>query len=395
MDTSKHRYLTQSVISDALLDRKIAIVSGPRQVGKSTLAQTIVPDPHNYFLYDKDEFRRAWARSPTQAIAGRAPGPFVLDEIHKDGRWKTKLKGIYDSTTPRPQIIVTGSARLDHFKRGGDSLLGRYVAYRLHPFSVGEGTAIPAPDELNFENRKPNYPWSDLMQLGGFPEPLFKGRREWAERWSRTRLDRIVLDDSRDISTITDLNAFKTLALLLADGVGSPLSVNALREDVGKAHATLTNWISILEALYVCFLIRPWSARIRKALRLEPKLYLFDVLSVPKDAVSKRLENLAALHLKKACDAWTDTAQGNFELRYLRDKNKREVDFAIIRDSKPWMLVECKSNEIEPSADLIYYSNILKPVYTIQLTTQANYQRRYQTTGVHVIDYESFFAAFP
>jgi predicted AAA+ superfamily ATPase len=263
------RYLTGAIGSDALARRKIAMISGPRQVGKSTLAKSLLESPQNYFLYDEEEFRRRWSKSPAEAISGRGEGVVVLDEIHKDRKWKTKLKGLYDTRGQDVPLIVTGSARLEHFRKGGDSLMGRYLPYRLMPLSVAESPACAAPDEILSQHRV-NFPWADILRLGGFPEPLLEGNEAQARRWSRLRLDRLVLEDSRDFLNISDLNAFRVLIDLLPERVGSLLSVNSLREDVGKAYATVRSWLGVLDVLYFCFTIRPYSGRLSRSLRAEP-----------------------------------------------------------------------------------------------------------------------------
>ena len=385
----RQRYLRQAIVGDALARRKIAMVCGPRQVGKTTLAKSILESSQNYFLYDEEGFRRRWSKSPAEAISGRGEGVVVLDEIHKDRKWKTKLKGIYD--TQGLPLLVTGSARLEHFRRGGDSLLGRYLPYRLFPFTVAESDAPVGPDEI-LSRRRVNFPWGDLLRLGGFPEPLLRGSEAEAKRWSRLRLDRLVLEDSRDFLNINDLNAFRVLADLLPERVGSLLSVNSLREDVGKAYATVRSWLGVLDILYFSFTIRPYSGRLSRALRAEPKLYLFDTLRIPADLESKRLENEVALHLFKACCFWTDTAQGDWELRFVRTKEKREVDFLLLRDAKPWMLVECKSGKKEPAKDLILFSQLLKPAHSFQLVSDESFDRRYPAHKVRVLGYQKFLS---
>ncbi|HVR73212.1 MAG TPA: ATP-binding protein [Planctomycetota bacterium] len=386
-----NRYLADAIHNDALARRKMAFISGPRQVGKSTLAKSLLSGEENYFLYDEETFRRAWAKSPGQAIAQRSPGTIVLDEIHKDRRWKTKLKGIADARPADLQIIVTGSARLDHYRRGSDSLLGRYLPYRLFPFSVAETGSPPAPDDA-LTTRQVSHRWADLLRLGGFPEPLLGGSENEALRWSRLRLDRLVLEDSRDFLNISDLNAFRTLIDLLPERVGSLLSVNSLREDVGKAYATVRSWMEVLDLLYYSFTIRPYAKRLARALKAEPKLYLFDILRIPVEHTAKRLENLVALHLLKACCFWTDTARGEFELRYIRDKEKREVDFLVLRDDKPWMMVECKSSQKEPARELVHFGAILKPLHRFQLVTDEDHDRSHAETRVRVLGYERFLS---
>ena len=385
------RYLTEAIHRDAIARRKIAMISGPRQVGKSTLAKSLLASPQNYFLYDDEDFRRRWSKSPREAISGRGDGVVVLDEIHKDRKWKARLKGLYDTLGRELPFVVTGSARLEHFRKGGDSLMGRYFPYRLFPFTVAEGPASVSPDAAG-SSRRVRFPWGDLMRFGGFPEPLLGGSELEAQRWSRLRIDRLVLEDSRDFLNISDLNAFRVLIDLLPERVGSLLSVNALREDVGKAYGTVRSWMGVLEALYHSFTIRPYSTRLSRALRAGPKLYLFDTLAIPTALWSKRLENQVAIHLLKACTFWTDTAQGEFDLRFVRTKEQREVDFLILRERKPWMLVECKTSETEPAKDLIAFTRSLKPPHSIQLVSDESIDRRYAEHGITVQGYERFLS---
>jgi hypothetical protein len=389
--TQGPRYLAQAIRDDALAKRKMAFVSGPRQVGKTTLAKSLLEHPQNYFLIDDEGFRRRWSKSPAGAISGRGPGVVVLDEIHKDRKWKAKLKGIHDTRGREIPIIVTGSARLEHFRKGSDSLLGRYLPYRLFPFTVGERASCVKPDEI-LSRRAVSFPWADILRLGGFPEPLLGGSEAEAMRWSRLRLDRLVLEDSRDFLNISDLNAFRVLIDLLPERVGSLLSVNSLREDVGKAYATVRSWLGVLDVLYYSFTIRPYGGRLARALRAEPKLFLFDTLRIPEELCSKRLENQVAIHLLKACCYWTDTAEGEWDLRFVRTKEKREVDFLMLRAGKPWMLLECKSGETEPSKDLVLFTKLLEPVHAIQLVSDESLDRWYPEHGIRVLGYERFLS---
>lgn len=388
------RYLQKIIPEDALAMGKMAFVTGPRQVGKSTLARTFLSAPSNYFLYDDEEFRRAWGRSAARAIEKRGPGPIVLDEIHKDRRWKSRLKGIFDRHTHSISLVVTGSARFDVFRKGSDSLLGRYIPYRLHPFSVSESETPPSPQEI-LEVSQVSYAWDDLMRLGGFPEPLLGAHEARAKRWSRLRLDRLVREDTRDFRAINDSQAFILMADLLPERVGSLLSVNALREDLNKAYATVRAWLKVLDILYFSFTVKPFSRHLRRANRADPKLYLYDVLRIPPRMMAKRLENLCALHLLKACHYWTDTAHGEFELAFIRTKDGREVDFVILESGRPWLLLECKSGNTTPSRDLVHFAERLKPRHTIQLTTQPDTDRSYPAlAGARVLSYERFFAGW-
>lgn len=385
------RYLTTLIRDDAIAANKMAFISGARQVGKTTLAKSFLTSPANYFSWDDSDFRRAWTRSAVGALAMRARGPVVLDELHKDRRWKTRIKGVFDVAGPGDGLIVTGSARLDLFRRGGDSLLGRYLPYRLHPFSVAESAHPIEPDEL-LSSTAPRHLLDDLLRLGGFPEPLFGGSELKARRWSRLRLERLLQEDVRDLRAVADLSGLRVLADLLPERVGSLLSINALREDIGVAFGTVRSWIQVFEALYHCFLVKPWSKRVHRAVHAVPKLYLYDILSIPAAARSARLENLTALHLLKACHFWTDAAYGEFDLRFVRDKEQREVDFLVVRDAKPWFLVECKSNDTQPSAALLRFRDQLAVPRAFQLVRKAGYDREYPELRTRVIDHERFLA---
>ncbi len=385
-----HRYLNNSIEDDALSAGKMAFISGPRQVGKTTLAQQIVNEPSlNYFNWDDQEFKVNWTKSPKQSIAGRSDGPIILDEIHKDRRWKNRLKGIYDTLGKSLQIIVTGSARMDAFRKGGDSLMGRYIPYRLNPLSVAETETPCSPDDV-FSKVDPIIRWTDLLMLGGFPEPQLNGSEQKAKRWSRLRLERLVREDVRDLRNISDLNALALLVALMPRQVGGLLSINALRIDADIAYGTAHAWIGVLQQLYHHFEVKPFANKLSRALRAEPKIYLFDILQL-KDPGARK-ENLLALHLLKACQFWTDTAQGEFDLRFIRTKEKEEVDFCVLRDKKVWMLVECKSSQIALSKHLVKFTEILRPDWSFQLVDDASYDRNYPQYGIRVTSLERFCA---
>lgn len=386
------RYLESLVRTDALRTGKMAFLSGPRQVGKTTLGKALLESPENYFSWDVASFRRAWSKDPAQAMADRGPGPVLLDELHKSRQWKRQLKGLYDVSGDQLSLIVTGSARLDLYRRGGDSLMGRYIPYRLHPFSVGERESCPAPDEVWQAEKKPIRPWQDLLRLGGFPEPFLEGSETKAARWSRLRLERLVREDVRDLRNISDLESLRVLTDLLPERVGSPLSLNSLRGDLSVAYGTIRSWVQVLEALYHCVLIRPYAANLKRALVAEPKLYLYDILSVADEAA--RQENLAALHLLKACQYWTDAGEGEFDLRYFRTKEKKEIDFMLLREKKPWALIECKSNARVPAASLVQYAKAFGTMHNVQLVRGDHYRKDFPAHNVRVQDYESFFASW-
>ncbi len=384
----KQRYLENQVEQDALAAKKMAFISGPRQVGKTTLAKNLLKVEANYFNWDMTTFRRKWAKDPTAIVHNLGPGPVVLDELHKYRFWKRSLKGLYDQFGNHLPLIVTGSARLDLFRKGGDSLLGRYLPYRLHPFSVAEAKDPKHPDEL--EPTKSRFPLKDLLRFSGFPEPLLTGDQGKARRWSRLRMERILMEDVRDLRAVANLSQLQLMVDLLPTKIGAPLSLNSLREDLEVAYGTVRSWIQLLNSLYIIFSIQPYAKNIKRSLKAEKKIYLFDPLMIEQEGAA--LENTIALHLLKACHYWTDTAQGHFELFYVRTKEKEEVDFCICRDKKVWMLVECKSSDIHINPHLIKFTRLLKPRFAFQAVRKKGFDRQNLATGIRIIDAERFLS---
>jgi predicted AAA+ superfamily ATPase len=296
-----------------------------------------------------------------------------LDEIHKYARWKSWLKGLYDKEGKTLQVVVTGSAKLDLFQRGGDSLLGRYNLLRLHPLSLGEIThqrLIPPP--ASAENwlapgtfKAFNESWSRLALRSGFPEPYLRNEDRHYQRWASRRSQLLIQEDIQSLTDIRHLSLIEHLALLLPERVGSLLSVNALREEIAVAHDTVSSWIEALERIYYCFLLKPFHRKISRSLKKERKLYLWDWSGLKNPAA--RFENMVASHLLKAVHLWTDLGYGDFELFYWRDREKREVDFVITRGKKPVALMECKRTDPSLSESLRRLGKDLGPIPMIQL----------------------------
>lgn len=334
----------------------MAFISGPRQVGKTTLAKSMGPDFDEtaYKNWDETEFRRLWVKSPNQIQqffsleAVNKSHLLILDEIHKSKSWKQKLKGIYDELSQDISILVTGSARLNVFKKGSDSLMGRYLNFRLHPFSYGElaGDGSLSPEEWRknlFKSptgKLSQEPLERLLKLSGFPEPYTSNSEKVLRVWRRGRNEKIVREDLRDLSRLPELSQVEMLTSLLPSKVGSPLSVQSLREDLEVAHDTVRRWLNYLKELFFFFEIKPWTKSIPRTLKKEGKIYLYDWTEIEDPGA--RFENLVACHLLKACHYWTDTGEGDFDLHYLRNKEKQEIDFLIVKDRKPWLCVESK-----------------------------------------------------
>jgi len=337
------RYLEKAV--SQALDRKMVFIGGPRQVGKTTFALGFLGKKANethpaYLNWDHPSVP---PRLRMAELPAREP-LLLLDEIHKYSRWRNLLKGIYDTEKSRRKIIVTGSARLDYYRKGGDSLAGRYRYFRLHPFSLRELSRRPAQSDLEA-----------LIKFGGFPEPLFAQNEAEHRIWKRDRLSRVIREDLRDLEHVREISLIEHLTDLLPSRVGSPLSVRSLREDLQIDHKTAERWLQILENLYVCFRILPYGAPRVRAVKKEKKLYLWDWSSV--EAPGPRMENLVASQLLKYCHFIEDTQGHVMELRYLRDTDKREIDFVVLKDKKPLFAVECKSGEKAIGTALRYFSD--------------------------------------
>jgi hypothetical protein len=324
------RYL-RGAVAATLARRKMAFVGGPRQVGKTTLALDLLgPDADErhpaYLTWDDPRLR------PRIREARLPPGErlIILDEIHKYARWRNLLKGIWDTEKAFRSIIVTGSARLDLYRKGGDSLAGRYRYFRLHPLSVGELFGSGATPDVD-----------RLLAFGGFPEPFLAGDPTEHRLWQRERLARVVGEDLRDLERVREISMVEHLVDLLPGKVGAPLSIANLRQNLEVDHKTVERWLHILESLYVCFRVAPYGTPRIRAVKKERKLYLWDWSAVP--APGPRFENLVASQLLKYCHFVEDTEGRAMELRYLRDTDRREVDFVVLRDRRPQFAVECKT----------------------------------------------------
>lgn len=351
------RYLEPQIVKD--LGVKMVFLSGPRQAGKTTIAREMLKSQ-----YDAAEYRQRylnWDDSSDRELIFRgaspfAPGLVVFDELHKYARWRQYLKGLYDKRGDELRILVTGSARLDYYRRGGDSLQGRYHHLRLHPLSLREVRA-GAGNVLG-----------DLLELGGFPEPFLSGSADEARRWSREYRARVLREDLADLEKVSELSLLEHLAVRLPDLVGSPLSINALREDLQVAHQTLSRWIGILERLYQVFRVYPFGAPAIRAVKKEAKHYQLDWSLV--GAPAARFENLVACHLLKENHFLEDARGIDRELRYFRDIEGREVDFVVLESKRPIRFIECKLGGKDTSPSLLYLHRKFPAVPAVQV--QAN-----------------------
>ena len=325
------------------LKEKMVFLGGPRQVGKTTFSQNLIPnykDDHPAYLnWDAAEDRKiimSGEFSKNQSL-------IVFDEIHKFVKWRNLIKGFYDKLKNTHQFLVTGSARLDFYRKGGDSLLGRYHYYRMHPLSLPEVSKNFS--EIEMER---------LLQFGGFPEPYLKQELVTLKRWHRQRRERIVYSDIRDLENVKEISHIELLVDALPARVGSPLSRKNLAQELEVDFKTVEKWVTILENVYYCYRIAPFGAPKIRAVKKEQKVYLWDWSEL--DDPGAKWENFVASHLLKYCHYLEDTQGDKMELRFLRDTEGREIDFVVLKNKKPIFAVECKSGEKNVSPHLKYFA---------------------------------------
>ncbi len=355
------RYLKSYIIKD--LQKKMVFLAGPRQSGKTTFAKDLLKlDDGNPV---KDYFNWDVAADRELLLKEKFPpgkGMLLLDEIHKYSGWRQMIKGLFDTRRDELKIMVTGSGRLDYYRYSGDSLQGRYHLYRMHPFSYAE---LGGGDDV----------LKKLLQYGGFPEPYLAASEIETRRWSRTYRTRLLEEDLNKLEDVKDVALVERLLLRLPDLVGSPLSINSLREDLQVAHPTVARWVEILERLYAIFRIYPFGSPKIRAVKKEAKHYHYD-WSLVEDPGS-RFENLVACHLLKWCHFRQDTEGWDMELRYFRDTDKREVDFVILEEKKPLYFIEVKTSSRSVSDALIYLKRKFPQVPAYQVSLE---EPTYQTT---------------
>ena len=368
------RYLEPWVERD--LTEKMVFISGPRQVGKTTLSLALLHGGENhpaYFNWDYEEDQKRLLRlefPPHEKL-------LVFDEIHKYKRWRNWLKGIYDKTKSKRRYLITGSARLDLYRRGGDALTGRYHFYRLHPLSLAEVDKDQSPKTVD-----------TLLHFGGYPEPFFAGSETKWRRWQRERLHQVLREDLRDLERVDDVVMLGRLVERLPALVGSPLSLNNLREDLQVAHRTVQNWVNILEKLFVVFRIFPYGSTRIRAVKKEAKAYLWDWSMVTSPG--GRFENFVACQLLKYCHFLKDTKGHDMELRYIRDTDKREVDFVVLKNQKPLFAVECKLDDAQIGLAIPYFVKRLTipRFFLVHLNQKRDFE--HASLPIRVLPYHTF-----
>jgi uncharacterized protein len=337
------RYLEEIVSRD--LAKKMVFLTGPRQVGKTTLAgQLLAAYPTGQYL----NFDNANDRKTITSHAWNPQAPLlVFDELHKMPRWKSWLKGVYDGKISENKILVTGSARVDFLKKSGDSLAGRFFSLRLHPLSVAEWCAEHGTTQ--------EQALSHLLERGGFPEAALALNVGESERWRLQYLDGLIREDILEFSRLQEINTMRVLVEMLRERVGSPLSVASLARDLSASTTTITRYLQILEAIYVIFTIKPWHKNIARSLLKAPKIYFYDS-GLVRGNEGVRFENSVAAHLLKWTHYQRDVNGKEVDLHYIRTKDESEVDFSIVTSGQVSQLIECKLSDTKPHTALTRFA---------------------------------------
>lgn len=375
---SAYKRIYDTIVSSHLeSERQMIFLSGPRQIGKTTICEAFATD---YLNWDDDDDKlrilagqKAVAQGLGLEIADKARKVVAFDEIHRYRRWKLFLKGFFDVYGKKTKIIVTGSARMDVYKRGGDSLMGRYFPYRMHPFSVAELLDVSLPERpVRVPRPLPETEWNALLEFGGFPEPFVRRNAAFSARWHRLRTEQLIRGDVRDMSEIVALDQMAALARILQERSGEQIVFDSLARDVKVSENTVKSWVSTLCALHYGFLVRPYHRHVAEAIRKTPKWFLRDWSRIKDEG--KRNETFMACHLLKAVEGWTDLGLGEFDLFYVRDKKKREVDFLVTRDDKPWFAVEVKTSDSKISENLRWVKDRIGVDHAFQVVMAMPYQ---------------------
>ena len=362
--------------------RQMIFLSGPRQAGKTTVSLMAkeFTSQFSYLNWDNLDHRKIVLEG-VESVASFAgldrltleEPIIVFDEIHKYSKWKTFLKGFFDTYKEKVKIIITGSSLLDIYKKGGDSLMGRYFPYRLHQLSIAKLQRVElSGKEINEPFQSKSNDFEKLLKNGGFPEPFIKNDPKFLNRWKTLRQEQLIREDLRDLSRIQELGQIEILAEILKHQSGQLTNYSSIAKKVNVSSDTIRRWIKTLQSFFYCFTVQPWSKNIPRSLIKEPKIYLWDWINVEEEG--SRVENLVASHLLKAVHFWTDCGFGQYDLWFIRDKERREVDFLVSQDKKPWFLIEVKlSSKGGISKNLAYFQDKIKAKHAFQVVFDMDY----------------------
>lgn len=390
-------------LDEEWLSNRMLFIAGPRQVGKTTYAKNKINQlGGSYFNWDDKKVRNAYALNPSFFDnEDKSRQLIIFDEIHKMRKWKNILKGAYDVYKSNYRFIITGSAKLDTFRKSGDSLVGRYFLTHMFPLSVGDlinnnfKEYIDADSLLkDAHDVKPKFSKEEmdqLINLGGFPEPFFKNNYSFKRRWTSQHQELLIREDLRDLSNIRSLDAVEHLILLLEPKVSSLCVTDPLARTLEVDFKTIRQWLLQLEKIMLIFSIKPWDKRITRSLHKSSKVYFYDWASVSSPGA--KLENFVASQLFKACTLWQDRYGYKYDLNYIRTYDGAEVDFLITCERKPWLLIEVKHGQPDVQSSLHRFKTELNiPALLLTNLPKINTKKK---EGISIMSLERFLSILP
>ncbi len=369
MDRQYYNLLWKDISSE----KSMVFLSGPRQCGKTTFAKSLLAGYANsvYANWDIARDKKIILSNPSffENLERRDTSTplVVLDEIHKYRKWKNYLKGVYDGNADNYHFLILGSGRLNVYRKGGDSLAGRYFEMSLFPLTLAELSSFHLDFNsfqkdplivLENETAAMQNSLEQLEMLSGFPEPFLSGRKSFFLRWETAYGRQLIREDLRDATQIRQIDQVELLYSILPSKVGSPLSNDNLAQDLQTSGPTIRTWIETFEALFIIFRLTPWTSKISRSVTRERKAYFYNPALI--DSPGPRLENIVALELYRAISSWNDRGLGRFSLHYLRNRDKEEVDFLVADNRKPLFMVEVKASDTSIPASLKKFQNMLQ-----------------------------------
>lgn len=411
--------LEQWALDELFLHSRMSFICGPRQIGKTTLAQSHlkrIEQSHSYHNWDSITLKQQFASNPLFFLENMASPVFpetslpegsrkwvVFDEIHKYPKWKNILKSYYDEWKKSINFVITGSARLDYLRQSGDSLVGRYFLFKMNPLHPHDLTGFFLDRETIWHPKIPQIPFSEpnktfqdatnlLYDLTGFPEPVSVGKKDFYERWKNNHISLITSEDVRDLSKISNVQKLQTLLFLLPERVGAPLSLNNLKNVLECAHASVKNWLEALKKVYLVFDVAPFTARLKRSVLKEQKFYFWDWGLLENKG--KRFENFIAVQLKRAVSAWNEWGKGDYRLMYVRTKDGREVDFVVTEKNIPYLLVECKKDEKQLASNLRYFKERIEVPFAFQVIESPHFLKQVGK-GIFILGLDRFLQILP
>jgi len=398
-------------LNKEFLHNRMSFICGPRQIGKTTTVREFlrkIGQEKNYHNWDSIGVKRKFAKNKLFFTENLPPKSkekswVVFDEIHKYPKWKNLLKGFFDEFKDEIQFAVTGSARLDLFRKSGDSLLGRYFLYKMFPLCPKDLIKKkydyslqwdPTQDlnEIPTANKEFSGITSELISMSGFPEPFLKGSKDFYQRWQENYLSLLIHEDIRDLTNIAHIKKLETLVFLLPDRIGAPLSLNSLTHLLECSYGSVKTWLEAFEKVFLLFCISPYTSKISRSILKEKKYYFWDWGLLENKG--QRFENFVAVQLLRAVTSWNEWGKGKYELFYARTKEKQEVDFVITKNKKPAFLVEAKLSDTEPNNGFKNIRAKLSNPPAFQVVHKDGHYKR-TSSGIITIGIDRFLQLLP